>query len=152
MIIQAAIGWTDSHLHCFTAGDSRYGTDPDGELGMLAEDRHTLAAFASPRDPPAQPSTPSLPMSPDHPALTEDDVLSHGGWHPRYARVLAVTSDGDYGFALVDGNGDGAELVFHLALPVRTMLRPNAYPRRSSTGGPNVPSAEPRPSTQEPAA
>ena len=28
----------------------------------------------------------------------------------RYARVLAVASDGDYGFALVDGNGDGAEL------------------------------------------
>ena len=49
-------------------------------------------------------------MSPDHPALTEDDVLSHGGWHPRYARVLAVTSDGDCGCALVDGNGDGAEL------------------------------------------
>ena len=30
--------------------------------------------------------------------------------HPRYARVLITASDGDYGFALVDGNGDGAEL------------------------------------------
>jgi hypothetical protein len=49
-------------------------------------------------------------MPPEHPALTAQDVLAHGGWHPRYARVLAVASDGDYGFALVDGNGDGAEL------------------------------------------
>lgn len=49
-------------------------------------------------------------MLPDHPGLTEDEVLGHGGWHPRYARVLAVASDGHYGFALVDGNGDGAEL------------------------------------------
>jgi hypothetical protein len=45
-----------------------------------------------------------------HPPLTEQDVLARGGWHPRYARVLAVASDGDYGFALTDGNGDGAEL------------------------------------------
>lgn len=49
-------------------------------------------------------------MPPDHPTLTAHEVLAHGGWHPRYARVLAVASDGDYGFALVDGNGDGAEL------------------------------------------
>jgi hypothetical protein len=49
-------------------------------------------------------------MPPDHPGLTADRVLAHGGWHPRYARVLAVASDGDYGFAVVDGNGDGAEL------------------------------------------
>jgi hypothetical protein len=49
-------------------------------------------------------------MQPEHPALTAEDVLAHGGWHPRYARVIAVTSDGDYGFALVDGNGDGSEL------------------------------------------
>jgi hypothetical protein len=45
-----------------------------------------------------------------HPALTPDDVLASGGWHPRYVRVLAVASDGDYGIAVVDGNGDGAEL------------------------------------------
>jgi hypothetical protein len=49
-------------------------------------------------------------MPPDHSALTAHDVLAHSGWHPRYTRVLAVASDGDYGFALVDGNGDGAEL------------------------------------------
>jgi hypothetical protein len=45
-----------------------------------------------------------------HAALTEDAVLAGGGWHPRYARVLALASDGDYGFAVVDGNCDGAEL------------------------------------------
>ena len=49
-------------------------------------------------------------MPPDHPGLSEEDVLGHGGWHPRYARVLAITSGGDYSFAVVDGNGDGAEL------------------------------------------
>jgi hypothetical protein len=45
-----------------------------------------------------------------HPALTPDDVLASGGWHPRYVRVLATASDGDFGVAIVDGNGDGAEL------------------------------------------
>jgi hypothetical protein len=49
-------------------------------------------------------------MPPDHPGLSEEDVLAHGGWHPRYARVLAIASDGDFGCAIVDGNGDGAEL------------------------------------------
>ena len=48
-------------------------------------------------------------MPPDHPGLSEEDVLAHG-WHRRYARVLAIASDGDFGFAVVDGNGDGAEL------------------------------------------
>jgi hypothetical protein len=38
-------------------------------------------------------------MPPDHPALSEEEVLAPSGWHPRYARVLAVASDGDYGFA-----------------------------------------------------
>ena len=45
-----------------------------------------------------------------HPALTPEDVLADGGWHPSYVRVLATASDGDYGVAIVDGNGDGAEL------------------------------------------
>ena len=49
-------------------------------------------------------------MPPDHAGLSEEEVFAHGGWDPRYARVLAVTSGGDYGFAVVDGNGDGAEL------------------------------------------
>ena len=48
--------------------------------------------------------------SPAHPALDPQEVLAPGGWHPRYARVLSTASDGNYGFALVDGNGDGAEL------------------------------------------
>ena len=45
-----------------------------------------------------------------HAGLTAAEVLARGGWHPRYARVIAVASAGDYGFALVDGNGDGSEL------------------------------------------
>jgi hypothetical protein len=49
-------------------------------------------------------------VGPRHPGLSHRDVLASGGWHPRYARVLITASDGDYGFALVDGNGDGAEL------------------------------------------
>jgi hypothetical protein len=46
----------------------------------------------------------------DHPVLTAADVIARGGWHPQYTRVLALASDGDYGLAVVDGNGDGAEL------------------------------------------
>ena len=49
-------------------------------------------------------------MRHDHLGLSADEVLSRGGWHPRYARVLAAVSDGDFGFAVIDGNGDGAEL------------------------------------------
>jgi hypothetical protein len=46
-----------------------------------------------------------------HVALSSTaDVVARGGWHPRYVRVIAVASAGDYGFALVDGNGDGSEL------------------------------------------
>jgi hypothetical protein len=44
------------------------------------------------------------------PPLTETIVIERGGWHPRYAEVLAIASDGRYGFALVDGNGDRSEL------------------------------------------
>jgi hypothetical protein len=42
--------------------------------------------------------------------LTAEEVIADGGWHPRYARVIALASDDGYGFALVDGNGDGSEL------------------------------------------
>jgi hypothetical protein len=49
-------------------------------------------------------------MQSPHPALTPEEVIARGSWDPRYARVLAIASDQDYGFALVDGNGDGAEL------------------------------------------
>jgi len=59
---------------------------------------------------PAQDGQSHGASQPGHPALSPADVLAHGGWHPNYVRVLVVASDGDYGFALVDGNGDGAEL------------------------------------------
>src|SRR5215469_9840720 len=49
-------------------------------------------------------------MPPDPPSLAAEAVIANGGWHPCYARILAVASDGDYGFALIDGNGNGAEL------------------------------------------
>ncbi len=49
-------------------------------------------------------------MGHDHPGLSAEEILAHGGWHPRYARVLAAASDGHFGFAVIDGNGDGAEL------------------------------------------
>ncbi len=40
-------------------------------------------------------------------AQTAIDV---GGWDPRYARVIDVQVDGDVAAALVDANGDGADL------------------------------------------
>jgi hypothetical protein len=46
----------------------------------------------------------------NEPSLTETPVIANGGWHPRYARDLAIATDGDWGLAIVDGNGDGAEL------------------------------------------
>jgi len=33
-----------------------------------------------------------------------------GGWDDRYARVIAVEVDGDHAAALVDANGDGADV------------------------------------------
>lgn len=45
-----------------------------------------------------------------HAGLTTTEVLALGGWHPRYARVIAVASAGAHGFARVDGNGDASEL------------------------------------------
>jgi hypothetical protein len=50
------------------------------------------------------------PVIAPHAALAAAEVIACGGWHPRYARVIAVASTGDHGFALVDGNGDGSEL------------------------------------------
>jgi hypothetical protein len=50
------------------------------------------------------------PVIVPHAALTTAEVVALGGWHPSYARVIAVASAGDHGFALVDGNGDGSEL------------------------------------------
>ena len=42
--------------------------------------------------------------------LTEALVLESGGWHPRYARVVLLIEEGTVAVAIVDGNGDGAEL------------------------------------------
>jgi hypothetical protein len=44
-------------------------------------------------------------MAAAHAALSEQDVLAKGGWHPRYARVLALASDGDYGLVAAAGGG-----------------------------------------------
>jgi hypothetical protein len=46
----------------------------------------------------------------ERPRLTAEHVIAEGGWHRRYARIVAIATAGDYGLALVDGNGDGAEL------------------------------------------
>jgi len=45
-----------------------------------------------------------------HSPLTAAEIIAKGGWHPGYARVIALASHDGYGFALVDGNGDGSEL------------------------------------------
>jgi hypothetical protein len=50
------------------------------------------------------------PVIAPHAAFIPAEVVARGGWHPRYARVIAVASAGDHGFALVDGNDDGSEL------------------------------------------
>lgn len=39
-----------------------------------------------------------------------DAAINIGGWDPRYARVLDLQVDGDVAAALVDANGDGADL------------------------------------------
>lgn len=42
--------------------------------------------------------------------LDADAAIEVGGWDPRYARVIDVQVDGDVAAALVDPNGDGADL------------------------------------------
>lgn len=49
-------------------------------------------------------------MKADPTNLTGDLVISTGGWHPAYARVILIVADEDVAFVLVDGNGDGSEL------------------------------------------
>jgi hypothetical protein len=49
------------------------------------------------------------PMAP-RTALTAQLVISAGGWHPRFTRVLLIEQDNGFGLVVVDGNGDGAEL------------------------------------------
>jgi hypothetical protein len=42
--------------------------------------------------------------------LTEETVITQGGWRPEYARVLLIQQVGDEAIVLVDGNGDGADV------------------------------------------
>lgn len=39
-----------------------------------------------------------------------DAAIAVGGWDPRYARVIDLQVDGDLAAALIDPNGDGADL------------------------------------------
>lgn len=41
---------------------------------------------------------------------TAAEVITAGGWSPRYARVLVVEGNGTRALALVDTNGDGREI------------------------------------------
>ncbi|MHB8418573.1 MAG: plasmid pRiA4b ORF-3 family protein [Myxococcales bacterium] len=46
-VLQAAFGWTNSHLHMFTVGDHRFSMpDPDNELECEDEANVTVAEFA----------------------------------------------------------------------------------------------------------
>jgi hypothetical protein len=50
-------------------------------------------------------------MQPDEAhALDADTVITRGGWHPSYARVLLILQVDDEALVLVDSNGDGAEV------------------------------------------
>lgn len=42
--------------------------------------------------------------------LDPSTALEQGGWDPRYAVVLDVATVGDHAAALVDTNGDGADV------------------------------------------
>jgi hypothetical protein len=42
--------------------------------------------------------------------LTDEALIMAGGWHPRYARVLLIQYIDAEALALVDGNGNGAEV------------------------------------------
>jgi hypothetical protein len=42
--------------------------------------------------------------------LTSESAISAGGWDPRYAVTLAIGIDGNLAAALVDTNGDGADI------------------------------------------
>ncbi len=42
--------------------------------------------------------------------LSAEALITAGGWHPAYARILLIEQDGDLAVVLVDGNGDGSEL------------------------------------------
>lgn len=44
--------------------------------------------------------------------LDRDTAIEAGGWDARYAIVLAVATNGNAGAAIVDTNGDGADIDF----------------------------------------
>jgi hypothetical protein len=46
MVIQEAMGWTNSHLHMFTKGEDSYGA-PDPDMPLRHEKRHTLRDLAA---------------------------------------------------------------------------------------------------------
>jgi Plasmid pRiA4b ORF-3-like protein len=46
LVIQAAMGWENYHLHAFQIGKTTYGPDPDGELGFADETKARLADVA----------------------------------------------------------------------------------------------------------
>lgn len=43
LVIQAAMGWQNYHMHAFRAGELSYGPDPEGVLGHLEEAKVPLA-------------------------------------------------------------------------------------------------------------
>lgn len=45
-VIQAAMGWDNSHMHAFRIGKISYGPDPEGELGNADETKARLADVA----------------------------------------------------------------------------------------------------------
>ena len=50
-VIQAAMGWEDSHLHLFRLGDESYAAaDPDGEMGCLDETKYRIGDLVSEAD------------------------------------------------------------------------------------------------------
>jgi hypothetical protein len=43
LVVQAAMGWQNCHLHVFQVGKTSYGPDPEGELGYADETKARLA-------------------------------------------------------------------------------------------------------------
>jgi hypothetical protein len=85
-------------------GSGKWGALRRAVLVALPYDHHRSGC------PRRRPAARRQPMTAGHSPLTAAEVIAKGGWHPRYARVIALASDDGYGFALVDGNGDGSEL------------------------------------------
>ena len=46
-IIQAAMGWMNSHLSLFEIGDEEYGDDPEGEMGLSSPRTARLGDFVA---------------------------------------------------------------------------------------------------------